>query len=410
MEGAMAPALPPEDRGEPRSYPFGANERLDLHPLYQHVREHEPLSWVRMPYGEPAWLVTRYDDVRTVLGDARFSRTEATRHDHPRVIPDVIPLGLLDMDPPEHTRLRRLIAKAFTTSSVENLRPRTEQIAGQLILAMIEAGPPADLVAMLARRLPMTVICELLGVPGDDQDQFAGWVNDATSTEATREERAEGLARQVAYMAGLVAERRRQPSDDLLGRLVLARDDDDRLSEEELNFLSMQLLAAGFETTANQIADFVYVLLTRPGQYALLREQPGLIPGAVEELLRFAPLVAAASIVRYATDDVELSGGTVRKGEAVLTFAPAANRDPAVYADPERLDLARPATSHLSFGHGVHLCVGARLARMELQVTLRALTRDLPGLRLAADPDEVAWKPSVLVRGPAALPVTWNQA
>jgi cytochrome P450 len=365
----MASALPPDDRGELRPYPFGANERLDLHPLYQHVREHEPLSWVRMPYGEPAWLVTRYDDVRTVLGDARFSRTEATRRDHPRVIPDVIPLGLLDMDPPEHTRLRRLIAKAFTTSSVENLRPRAEQIAGQLVMAMIEAGSPADLVEMFARRLPMSVICELLGVPGDDQGQFAGWVSDATSAEATRDERAEGLARQVAYIADLVAQRRRQPADDLLGRLILARDEDDRL----------------------------------------LREQPDLIPGAVEELLRFAPLVAAASIVRYATDDVGLSGGMVRKGEAVLTFAPAANRDPAVYADPERLDLTRPAASHLSFGHGVHLCIGARLARMELQVALRALTRDLPDLRLAADPGDLAWKPGVLVRGPAALPVTWNQ-
>jgi cytochrome P450 len=404
----MSSELPPGGHGEPRPYPFGANVRLDLHPLYRHLQEHEPLSLVRMPYGEAAWLVTRYDDVKTVLGDPRFSRTEAGRHDQPRVTPDILPLGLLDMDPPEHTRMRRLVAKAFTTGSVENLRPRAEQIAAELIMAMIEAGPPADLVEMFARRLPMTVICELLGMPYDDQGEFAGWVNDATSADVSRDKRAEGLAKQAAYIADLIAQRRQQPADDLLGRLVLARDDDDRLSEDELNFLSMQLLAAGFETTANQIADFTYLLLTCPERYAMLRERPELIPDAVEELLRFTPLVASASIVRYATDDVELSGGTVRKGEAVLTFAPSANRDPAVFDDPETLDLTRPAATHLSFGHGVHLCIGARLARMELQVALSALTTALPGLRLAADADPVAWKPSVLIRGPSALPVSWQ--
>jgi cytochrome P450 len=403
----MSPGLPPRGQGEPRSYPFGVNAGLDLHPLYRHLQEHEPLSLVRMPYGEAAWLVTRYEDVKTVLGDPRFSRTQAGRHDQPRLTPDPLPLGLLDMDPPEHTRLRRLVAKAFTTGSVESLRPRAEQIAAGLIAAMIEAGPPADLVEMFARRLPMTVICELLGMPYDDQGEFAGWVNDATSAQASPGERAEALARQAAYIAGLITQRRQQPADDLLGRLVLARDDDDRLSEDELNVLSMQLLAAGFETTASQIADFAYLLLTSPQRYAMLRDRPELIPDAVEELLRFSPLVASASIVRYATSDVELSGGTVKKGEAVLTFAPAANRDSAVFDAPDTLDLTRPAAVHLSFGHGLHLCIGARLARMELQVALSALTTTLPGLRLAADPDALPWKPSVLVRSPSALPVSW---
>jgi cytochrome P450 len=407
MERVMSSEMPREHQHDPRPYPFGVNERLDLHPLYRHLQEHEPLSKVRMPYGQAAWLVTRYQDVKTVLGDPRFSRAEASRHDQPRVTPDALPLGLLDMDPPEHTRLRRLVAKAFTTGSVENLRPRAEQIAAGLISAMTSAGPPADLVEMFARRLPMTVICELLGMPYDDQGEFAGWVNDATSADASRERRAEGLARQAAYIAGLIALRRRQPTDDLLSKLILARDDDDRLSEEELNFLSMQLLAAGFETTANQIADFAYLLLTRPERYAMLRDRSDLIPDAVEELLRFSPLVASAAIARYAMSEVELSGGVVKTGEAVLTFAPAANRDPAVFDDPETLDLTRPAAAHLSFGHGVHLCIGARLARMELQVALGALTVALPDLRLATDPDAVTWKPSVLVRGPSFLPVCW---
>jgi cytochrome P450 len=208
-------------------------------------------------------------------------------------------------------------------------------------------------------------------------------------------------------MAELVALRRHEPTDDLLGALVLARDEDDRLSEDELVLLAFGLLAAGFETTANEIANFVYLLLTHPDQFAVLRRHPQRLDGAVEELLRFTPLIAQAGIARYAMYDSALGGDVVAEGDAVVAFTPAANRDPTVFPDPDSLDLTRPVTGHLSFGHGAHYCLGAHLARMELQVALDELVRRLPDLRLAIDAEQVCWKPSVLVRGPVRLPVTW---
>lgn len=397
----------PFAQDNPRPYPFGRNEQLDLHPTYRWLREHEPLARVRLPYGDVAWLATRYDDVKAVLGDPRFSRADACRGDQPRMTPDVIPLGLLDMDPPEHSRIRRLVAKAFTVRGAERLRPRAQQLADELIKAMIEAGPPVDLVPAFAQPLPMGVICAMLGIPDEDRGEFGSWVAEATSGDATEAERVAGLAKQNAYMADMVARRRREPTDDLLGALVLARDEDDRLSEDELTFLGMSLLGAGFETTASEIANFVYLLATHPDQFELLRERRDLLDGAVEELLRYAPLLAYAGIARYATESIHVGDTVVDPGAPVLAFTTAANRDAATFPDPERLDVTRPPTGHLTFGHGPHHCVGAQLARMELQVALGALVERLPGLRLAVPADDVPWRPSVLVRGPIRLMVTW---
>jgi cytochrome P450 len=391
-----------------RAYPFGAAHRLELHDMYRYAQEHEPLCRVRMPYGEEAWLVTRYADVKTVLGDSRFSRSVAATRDEPRVAPDISPLGLLDMDPPEHTRLRRLVSKAFTARQVEQLRPRIEQIANDLVTSMVTQGPPADLVASIGVPLPMTVICELLGVRYADRGQFETWTDGAMSTTAlTPEQRADCFANLMAFMTDLVDEHRRTPADDLLGTLVLAHDEQERLSEGELTFLALTLLGAGYETTANQIGNFAYLLLTHPDQLTLLRQSPELIPGAVEELLRFVPLGTNSAVPRYATTDVELSGGTVPAGDPVFAFTPAANRDPRVFPDPDCLDVTRQAAPHVSFGHGGHHCVGAPLARLELQVALTTLLAALPGLRLAVGVDELVWKTGGLVRGLVALPVAW---
>ncbi|AGZ43862.1 cytochrome P450 [Actinoplanes friuliensis] len=395
--------------GAARSYPFSDPDRLNLDPLYARLRKQEPLTRIRLPFGEDAWLATRYQDVRTVLGDPRFSRAASVGRDEPRTTPRQVGTGILAMDPPDHSRLRRLVAKAFTARRVELLRPATAGIANELVDTMIASGPPADLVETFSTPLPVRVICRLLGVPPTDQGLFRTWSEAIVSTTSLPPEQImEYLGNLHAYMAGLIAQRRDEPSDDLIGALVQARDaDNDRLTEQEMVELAAGLLAAGHETTVTQISNFVYVLLTHPEQLALLRSRPELVPGAVEELLRYVPLGAASAFARYATEDVELGGVLIRAGDPVISALSSANRDSEVFADPDELDLARGANPHLGFGHGVHHCVGAQLARMELQVAMETLLTRLPGLDLAVAEKELVWKSGLLVRGLRALPVTW---
>lgn len=392
-----------------RSYPFHAPDRLNLDPLYARLRREEPVSRVRLPYGEPAWLATRYADVRTVLGDPRFSRAASVGRDEPRISPRQQDAGILAMDPPEHTRLRRLVARAFTARRVEQLRPRVTGIADELLDGMLAAGAPADFVAHVATPLPVRVICELLGVPFGDQDRFRTWSEAIVSTTSLSPEQiGQHIDSLQAYMGELIAERRREPADDLLSAMVRARDDNaDRLSEEEVVQLAAGLLAAGHETTVTQLPNFVYVLLNNPDVWDRLRADPTLVPSAVEELMRYIPLGVASSFARYATEDVEIGGVLVRAGEPVIGSISSANRDESVFAEPDRLDPARQVNPHLGFGHGVHHCIGAQLARMELQVTLHALLDRTPGLRIAVAESELTWKSGLLVRGLNMLPVTW---
>ncbi|GAB4588154.1 cytochrome P450 [Nocardia sp. IFM 10818] len=395
---------------EVRDYPFGEPVRLDMHPLLAQLRREEPVARIRLPYGGEGWLVTRYDDVRLVLADPRFSRAATVdREDLPRSTPEP-PRGdsLLSMDPPEHTRLRKLVAKAFTGRRVQLLRPRAQQIVDAHLAAIERSGPPADLVQQFALPLPVTVICEMLGVPTEQQHRFREFSDAILSTTAyTRAQIIAARAGLEAYLAELISQRRAEPRDDLLSALVAARDNDDRLSELELVNLGVGLLIAGHETTANQIANFTYVLLTAPEQWELLRRNPELVPGAVEELLRHVQLGSGGAFARIATEDVELSGITVRAGEAVFVNTQAANRDETVFTDPEQLDLTRTDNPHMAFGHGAHHCLGAQLARLELQVAMASLLRAFPTLRLAVPVDEVPWKTGLLVRGPKSLPVAW---
>lgn len=391
------------------AYPFSPPDRFKVDPFYAELRRREPLTRVRMPYGEEAWLATRYADVRTVLGDARFSRAASADRDEPRISPRKLEAGLLLMDPPEHTRLRRLVAKAFTARRVEQLRPRTQAVADELIDRMIEAGPPADLVEHFATPLPITVICELLGVPVKDQDRFHVWSEAVVSTTSLSVEQIAGYIQNLfAYMRGLIEERRREPTDDLISALVRVRDEDnDRLTEDELVRLLTGLLAAGHETTVTQIPNFTYVLLTNPEKLAELRAAPELVPAAVEELLRYVPLGVASSFARYATEDVELGGVLVRAGEPVIGSLSSANRDEEVFPDPDSLDFGRSTNPHIGFGHGAHHCVGAQLARMELQVAIDVLVRRFPDLRFAVPEEELEWKSGMLVRGLKRMPVAW---
>ncbi|MCM6777040.1 cytochrome P450 [Nocardia sp. CDC159] len=395
---------------EARRYPFGEPVRLDMHPLYAKLRREEPISRVRLPYGGEGWLVTRYDEVKQVLADQRFSRAVTVdREDIPRMTPTPArPDSLLSMDPPEHTRLRKLVAKAFTGRRVEQLRPLVHRIVDELLDRLQHCRPPADLIASFALPLPVTVICDMLGVPTRDQHRFREFSDAVLSTSAhTREQIDAAQLELERYLAELVAQRRERPTDDLLGALVAARDDEDRLTEDELVNLGITLLVAGHETTANQIANFTYLLLTHREQWELLRDNPDRVPGAVEELLRYVQLGSGGGFARVATEDVELAGVTVRAGEAVFADTQAANRDDAVFDDAETLNLLREHNPHITFGHGAHHCLGARLARIELQIALAALLRRLPSLRLAVPPEEVPWKSGLLVRGPKQLLVSW---
>ncbi|MET7799437.1 cytochrome P450 [Streptomyces decoyicus] len=390
----------------PLSYPFNVPESLELSDEYEQARNRPGLLKVRMTYGEPAWLVTRYAEARFVLGDRRFSRAAGALHDEPRQSEGRRDSGILGMDPPDHTRLRTLVAKAFTVRQVEKLRPQVKQLANELLDELAAAGPPADLVDRYALPIPVAVICRLLGVPAEDRPRFRVWSDAALSTSSlTAAEFDTNLEELRSYMAQLIEEHRRAPQDDLMTALIDARDVNDRLSELELVDLCVGILVAGHETTATQIPNFVLALLDHPGQLALLRAQPELINGAVEELLRFVPLGSGASQPRYATEDVEVGGTLVRAGTPVLVAVGAANRDALRFDSPGTLDISRGGNNqHLGFGHGVHHCLGAPLARLELQEALIALLTRFPELRLAGD---VVWKSQMLVRGPRVMPVGW---
>ncbi|MFI6767428.1 cytochrome P450 [Streptomyces sp. NPDC050355] len=389
----------------PLSYPFNIAESLELSDEYERARHRPGLLKVRMPYGEPAWLVTRYAEARFVLGDQRFSRAEGARHDEPRQSEGRRDSGILGMDPPDHTRLRALVAKAFTVRQVEKLRPQVKQLTNELLDELESAGPPADLVDRYALPIPVAVICRLLGVPTEDRPRFRVWSDAALSTSSlTAEELDANLEELRGYMGKLIEEHRRAPQDDLMTALIEARDVGDRLSELELVDLCVGILVAGHETTATQIPNFVLALLDHPDQLALLREQPGLINGAVEELLRFVPLGSGAGQARYAKEDIEVGGTLVRAGTPVLVAVGAANRDALRFDSPGTLDISRAGNQHLGFGHGAHHCLGAPLARLELQEALGALIARFPKLHLAGDPE---WKSQMLVRGPRVMPVGW---
>lgn len=389
----------------PAAYPFNSPDGIDLAQEYERVRDQPGLLRVQLPYGEPAWLVTRYAEARFVLGDPRFSTAEGATHDAPRQSEGRADNGILGMDPPDHTRLRSLVAKAFTVRQVEKLRPQVRKLTSTLLDDMEAAGPPADLVERFALPLPVAVICRMLGVPPEDRPQFRAWSDAVLSTSTLTAAEFEANREELrAYMGTLISHHRTHPQDDLMSELIAARDGGDRLSELELVDLCVAVLVAGHETTATQIPNFVVTLLDHPEQMDRLRDDPRLIANAVEELLRFVPLGSGAARARYATEDIEVGGTLVEAGSPVLVATGAANRDALRFTAPGVLDVTREGNQHLGFGHGAHHCLGAPLARLELQEALSALLTRFPRLHLAAD---VTWKSAMLVRGPRVMPVGW---
>ncbi|PZM96227.1 MAG: cytochrome P450 [Actinobacteria bacterium] len=390
------------------AYPFGPPDRLEPDPRWKHLREHEPVKRVTLPYDGEAWLVTRYEDVRTVFADRRFSRAAAVAEGVPRFFPQQPPPdAILSMDPPEHTRLRRLVAKAFGTRRVEKLRPRVQQITDELLDQMERRYPVADLIEDFSMPLSVTVICELLGVPPEDRPRFRVWSNAVLSTTAFSPEEAARLQEELhEYLGELVARHRKNPGDNLLGELA-SNQDEDVLSESELLRLGESILIAGHETTASQIPNFVYTLLKHPETLDRLRKDPSLIPSAVQELLRFVPIGAVDGMPRVATEDLHLSGVLIRKGDVVLPSMGSANRDDRVFANPDVLDITRSHNPHVGFGHGPHRCLGAPLAVVELEIALSSLLTRFTNLRLAVPEEELRWKNGLIVRGLEAMPVTW---
>ncbi|WP_026411577.1 cytochrome P450 [Actinomadura oligospora] len=398
------PALP--------AFPFPSDHALRLAPALAEARGDGAPVQVQPPYGAPAWLVTRYEDARHVFSSPAFGRDPrragVADSDVARVTPvDITAQTMVSADPPDHARVRRFVFHTFTPRRIERLRPSTERIADGLVDAMVEQGPPADLFEAFGLTLPVRVICDLLGVPAADQDRFTAWSDSLIEDSGlTPDEVLAGIAEMNDYLGEQADRRVEHPTDDLIGALVRARVEGDRLSRDEMVNLVRTLLAAGHETTASQIPNFVFLLLTN-GDYKRLCDEPELVPAAVEELLRYVPLIAQGSFARYVLEETELGGVRLRPGDQVLVELSAANRDGSVFPDPEVLDVARADNPHLAFGFGLHRCVGASLARMELQVALSTLTRRLPGLRLAVPADEVPWHAHRFVRRPRALPVTW---
>ncbi|WP_084958985.1 cytochrome P450 [Thermoactinospora rubra] len=382
---------------------------IGISPIYEQLRATEPLCRVQMPYGEPAWLATRYADVKLVMTDPRFSRAIAQGLDQPRLRRQLVGDGIMGMDPPDHTRLRKLVSKAFTSRRMEQMRTSVRDLAARLVDDMIEKGPPADVVEDLARLLPVNVICDLLGVPFEDRHLFRRWTDGLTNDETAKSDTLFEIGYELDnYVAGLVAQRRKEPTDDLLGALVYARDNGNKLDDNELLALAgAGLLTGGVETVAAALPSFVFTLLTRRELFEQLQAQPELIPSAVEELLRYVPINTAAMFARYALEDVWIGDTLVRTGEPVLPDLHAANRDPEVFENPETIDFTRKHNPHLTFGHGSHYCIGAQLARLELQEALKALLSRMPEMKLADGVEGVEWKYGVIVRGPSLLRISW---
>ncbi len=397
---------------EPIAYPFPPPPSLyEPAPEFGELRDSRPVAQVTMPDGKTAWLVTGYAEVRQVLVDQRFSRRAASGPNAPSTSLRIADESdqILGMDPPEHTRLRRLVARAFTARRVEELRPRAAKLVDELLDKVETLPRPVDLVEHFSLPLPVRVICELLGVPAADRHTFHAWSDTLMSDwRNDPEEFKAALDDLGGYFRRLIAAKRAEPADDLMTALIAARDEQDKLSERELVMMSLGLLIAGHETTANQINMFLLTLLHYPDELARLKADPDAIAPAVEELMRFAQLGAGeTNVPRVTTEEVELGGVTLPAGAAVLPAFIAANRDPAVFEAPDRLDLSRAENPHLGFGAGVHHCLGAQLARMELQEALGGLLRRIPDVRVTVPESELRFKAGMVVRSLEALPITW---
>ena len=394
--------------------PMRREMRANPHPYYRALREKDPFHRSRPADG---WILSRYADVEAVLGDRSFSSDERNLRRWPRMsarhrragLPDPYESGrasMLRSDPPDHTRLRTLVSKAFTPRAIERVRPTVEKYVEET-LGRVQTRRKLELVGDFAAPLPVSVIAEMLGVPVADRDRFRHWSDETVRTlgDNTLEDRRRAFAAMnelEAYLAAITEERRREPRDDLISALVRAEEAGDRLSRTELFMTCVLLLVAGNETTTKLIGNAVLALLEHPDQMELLRREPERIPGAVDELLRYDGPVQLTS--RMVLEDREFRGYRLRRGQQLVLLLAGANRDPERFPDPDRLDVTRPDVRHLAFSQGLHFCLGAQLARLEASLALEALVTRFPGLRRDGP---VVWSDNTVLRGPRVLPLAF---
>ncbi|MFE9555588.1 cytochrome P450 [Streptomyces sp. NPDC006703] len=384
-------------------------EALDFDPAMQEMLEDGRLARIRMPHGEgEAWVATKYEDVKLVTTDPRFSRAELAGRDVTRLAPHFIPLddAVGFTDPPYHTGLRKTVAKMFTRRRVEQLRPRAEKIAGDLLDAMEQAGPPANVMEHLNTPFSVAGISELMGVPQEDWSRILDWTLLVISSVHGRRRSEQAKEEIGAYFDALATQRMAEPRDDVLSHMAAA-EREGQLSRQELVAFAVLMEVSGINSVRFNSANMVYLLLTHPEHHARLLAEPELLPQAVEELLRYIPHRNAVGMGRIATEDVQVGEVTIRCGDPVYASYVAANRDPETFDNPHSLDFDRSFNPHLAFGNGPHYCAGPWLARMEMQVMLRGLLDRFPGLRLAVPPSDIRWRRGELIRGPEVLPVTW---
>ncbi len=393
-------------------------ERIDLpildrdfkanpYPFYASLRNQgRAIVPIRLPTGVEAWLVTDYDAARRLLNDARLSK-DAAQAGEAGVLPHPLFHHLLTLDPPEHTRLRTIVAREFSARRVNQMRPRIRTIANELLEGIAPRGQ-ADLVREFALPLPLRVICELIGIPAADVERVQACSSRLAAADLDAPERVPDIAQEMHdYLLGLAREKRADPDDFLYSVLVVACDRGE-LSENELAAMAFLLLLAGHETTTGLIGNGVLALLREPSEWSALCADPDLARVAVEELLRFeSPLETATA--RYATAEVRIGNVLIRPGDRVFIGLAAANRDPRQFDDPGRLDIRRtPPADHLAFGHGIHYCLGAGLARAEGEIALAELSRRFPDLTLGAPNDALEWTPGLIMRGLRSLPVRFE--
>ncbi|MFE0022227.1 cytochrome P450 [Amycolatopsis sp. NPDC059021] len=397
---------------------YGTEYKTDPYPLYAELRDKCPVHAVEFPSGVQAWLVTGYDAAHSALNDKRLGKHHSRGNDRWRARASIMPepqhsqlqVHLLHQDPPKHTEMRKLTLEWFAPQRIEALRPRFRELADELVDALPPEGP-ADLVAGFAAHFPFRVLAEVIGLPPvlakGFRREWGKVVQPVGPTDPGRP-RYEALLRGLqGYIADVTADKRANPGEDLLSTLVRANDDG-VLSKEELDSMVFQLLVAGQEPVTNQISTALMTLLRRPEKLAELRDDPELLPSAVEELLRFDSAFELTTW-RFFAEDSELHGTPIPAGDSVIVSLCAANRDPRRFENADELDFTRSPNPHLAFGHGIHFCPGAALARAELQVALATLLHRLPGLRFAGDPNAIAWVPAVLARGVNSLPVTYDR-